>query len=76
MYNASEHIDVAASVLYATNKHQFATRSGLGAMTGAEYVSGIWDFGTRVGYKWLADRGYIKPYLGVGMTHRERGAHR
>lgn len=73
MYNASEHIDVAASVLYAANKHQFATRNGLGAMAGAEYTSGVWDFGTRVGYKWLADRGYIKPYLGVGMTHLREG---
>ncbi len=67
-YDFNENIDLATNLIYSTNKHKFNTSNGLGAINGVNYKSKILDFNTRLGYKFLFDNGYVKPYIGLGIT--------
>ena len=67
-YEFTDNIDLTGNLIYSTNRHKFKTGTGLGAINDAEYKSKILDFNTRLGYKFLFDGGYVKPYVGLGIT--------
>ncbi len=67
-YNLTEKTDLTAVMTYGRGKHKFTTGNGLGMMEGAEYTSKIYDFDLRWGTKYGFSNGYIKPYLGFGVT--------
>ncbi len=72
-YDFTDNVDLAGSLIYSTNKHKFKTGIGLGAINDAEYKSKILDFNTKLGYKFAFDTGYIKPYVGLGVTQVKEG---
>ena len=72
-YDFNDNIDLIGNLLYSTNKHRFETSKTLGAISDAEFKSKILDFSTKLGYKFLFDNGYIKPYVGLGVTRVKEG---
>ena len=72
-YDFNDNIDLIGNLLYSTNKHRFETSKTLGAISDAEFKSKILDFSTKLGYKFLFDNGYIKPYVDLGVTRVKEG---
>ena len=72
-YDFTDNIDLTGNLIYSSNNHKFETGTGLGAINEAEYKSKILDVSTKLGYKFLFDRGYIKPYATLGITNVKEG---
>ncbi len=72
-YDFTDNIDLTGSLIYSTNKHKFTTGTSLGAINDAGFKSKILDFNVRSGYKFSFDTGYIKPYVGLGITQIKEG---
>ncbi|AMD94850.1 autotransporter domain-containing protein [Leptotrichia sp. oral taxon 847] len=72
-YDFNDNIDLMGSLIYSANKHKFETSKTLGAISDAEFKSKILDFSTKLGYKFLFGNGYIKPYVGLGLTKVKEG---
>ena len=72
-YNFNENIDFMNVLTYSANKHKFKNQNGRVFMHNAKYNSAIWDFDTRLGYKFKSEKGYLKPYVGVGIASVHEG---
>ncbi len=72
-YNFNENVDLMNVLTYSINKHKFKNENGRVFMHNAKYNSAIWDFDTRLGYKYKGEKGYLKPYVGVGITSVHEG---
>ena len=72
-YNFNENIDLMGVMTYSANKHKFKNQDRRVFMQDAQYNSTIWDFDTRLGYKYRGEKGYLKPYVGVGITSVHEG---
>ena len=75
-YDFNEKVDLIGTLVYSTNKHKFDGSNIISYnwIDDAEYTSNIFDFETRLGYKYLFTNGYIKPYLGIGVLNLKEGA--
>ncbi|EKU70794.1 spherulation-specific family 4 protein [Selenomonas sp. F0473] len=73
-YDLKKDADITGQLIYSTNQHKFRTNNGLGAIAGAEYRSRILDLNARLGRKLFFRHGYIKPYVGAGLTRVQEGA--
>lgn len=72
-YEINDNIDLTSVLTYSNGRHQFKTTSVLNELNNAKYTSKIWDWNTRLGYKFLFSKGYIKPYIGIGVTDIHEG---
>ncbi|RRD39490.1 autotransporter protein [Leptotrichia sp. OH3620_COT-345] len=72
-YKINENIDLSGVVTYSENIHKYRNENGRVFMDGAKYNSKILDADTRIGYKYMFEKGYIKPYLGLGITSVREG---
>jgi len=72
-YNFNENVDLMSVLTYSANKHKFKNQDRRVFMQDAQYNSTIWDFDTRLGYKYRGEKGYLKPYVGVGITSVHEG---
>ena len=67
-YNLTDKTDLTAVMTYGYGSHKFETETGLGDYHGMSYKSKIYDFDMRFGTKYGFSNGYIKPYIGLGVT--------
>ncbi|MDO5089475.1 MAG: spherulation-specific family 4 protein, partial [Leptotrichiaceae bacterium] len=72
-YEINENTDLTGVVTYSENSHKYKNENGRVFMNGAKYNSKIFDIDTRIGYKYIFDKGYIKPYFGLGITNVREG---
>ena len=67
-YNLTDKTDMTAIFTYGEGKHKFKAPNVLSKAHDMEYKSKIYDFDWRMGTKYAFENGYIKPYLGFGVT--------
>ncbi|RRD40703.1 autotransporter outer membrane beta-barrel domain-containing protein [Leptotrichia sp. OH3620_COT-345] len=72
-YNFTENVDLASVLTYSHNSHKYENRNKV-AIEGTKFNSNIIDFQTRFGSKFSGNTGYVKPYIGLGVTRVEEGA--
>lgn len=72
-YNFTENVDLAGVLTYSHNSHKYENRNKV-AIEGTKFNSNIIDFQTRLGSKFSGNSGYVKPYIGLGVTRVEEGA--
>ncbi len=72
-YLINDNVDITSVLTYSNSRHKFKTIAASNELNNAKYHSKIWDWNTRLGYKLLFSKGYIKPYVGVGVTNIREG---
>lgn len=71
-YEFTEKLDLAGILTYSYNNHKYKA-DFFNIMNNVKYKSRILDASMRLGYKFIYDDGYIKPYLGLGITGIKEG---
>ncbi|MDO5089667.1 MAG: autotransporter outer membrane beta-barrel domain-containing protein [Leptotrichiaceae bacterium] len=72
-YNFTENVDLSSVLTYSHNSHKYEAPNGVN-IQGLKYNSKILDFQTRLGAKYGESNGYVKPYVGLGITSVKEGA--
>lgn len=72
-YEINDNVDITTVLTYSNGRHKFKTATILSDLNNAKYTSKIWDWNARLGYKFLFSNGYIKPYIGAGVTNIHEG---
>ncbi|MBF4805143.1 MAG: autotransporter outer membrane beta-barrel domain-containing protein [Pseudoleptotrichia goodfellowii] len=72
-YNFTENVDLASVLTYSHNSHKYENKDKV-IIEGVKFNSNIIDFQTRLGSKFSGNIGYVKPYVGLGVTRVEESA--
>ena len=72
-FNFTENVDLSSVLTYSHNSHKYETADRV-PIEGVKFNSNIIDFQTRLGSKFGGESGYVKPYVGLGVTRVEEGA--
>lgn len=73
-YNFTDNVDVTSILTYSHNVHNFKAPEKK-SLEGSKFNSNIVDFQTRLSSKYGEDNiGYVKPYVGFGITRVKEGA--
>ena len=71
-YNFTDNVEVTGILTYSHNTHNFKAPER--TVKEFSFNSNIIDFQTRLSSKYSEDIGYVKPYVGLGITRVEEGA--
>ena len=71
-YNFTENVDLSSVLTYSHNSHKYSSNGIF--QDDIKFNSKIIDFQTRLGSKYAGNIGYVKPYIGLGITSVREGA--